>query len=81
MHDLFNLWTLLKYGVRFENNAQVEAFIFQMAEEVARRLNAIDMRGRAMALKVLKRDPAAPIEGPKVCKFLFDLALVLTMTL
>lgn len=40
--------------------------MFQLAEEVARRLDAIDMRGRSLALKVMKRDPAAPVEPPKV---------------
>ena len=56
----------LQYGIRFENNEQAEAFIHQMAEEVSRRLNSIEMRGRSLTLKVLVRDPNAPIEAPKV---------------
>ncbi|KAH9842469.1 DNA repair protein [Rhodofomes roseus] len=55
----------INYGIRFENNSQTEAFIFQMAEEVARRLDNIDMRGRSLMLKILKRDPSAPVEAPK----------------
>ncbi|KAF8126579.1 hypothetical protein EV363DRAFT_1348006, partial [Boletus edulis] len=38
-----------------------------VAEEVAsRRLVGISMRGRLLSLKVLKRDPNAPKEAPKV---------------
>ena len=37
-----------------------------MAEEVARRLDSISMRGRLLSLKILKRDPSAPKEAPKV---------------
>lgn len=55
----------INYGVRFENNEQAETFIYQMAEEVARRLNNISMRGRSLTLKIMKRDPSAPKEAPK----------------
>ncbi|KAI0657169.1 hypothetical protein C8Q70DRAFT_920218 [Cubamyces menziesii] len=55
----------INYGIRFENNEQAEAFIYQMAEEVSRRLNSIDMRGRSLTLKILVRDPGAPVEAPK----------------
>jgi len=37
-----------------------------MAEEVQRRLQVIDMKGRSLTLKVMKRDPSAPAEAPKV---------------
>ena len=57
---------IVKYGVRFENNKQAETFINRMAEEVARRLNNISMRGRSLTLKIMKRDPSAPKEAPKV---------------
>lgn len=40
--------------------------MYQMAEEVSRRLNSIDMRGRSLTLKILVRDPSAPVEAPKV---------------
>ncbi|KAI0355132.1 hypothetical protein OH77DRAFT_1504410 [Trametes cingulata] len=55
----------INYGIRFENNEQAETFIYQMAEEVSRRLNSIDMRGRSLTLKILVRDPSAPVEAPK----------------
>ena len=57
-----------QYGIRFENNDQVETFIHQMSEEVARRLDAVGVRGQSLTLKVMQRDPAAPVEAPKVCK-------------
>lgn len=55
-----------QYGIRFENNEQAETFMYQLAEEMSRRLNDIDMRGRSLTLKVLVRDPDAPVEAPKV---------------
>lgn len=55
----------INYGIRFENNAQAETFVSQMAEEVARRLDSIDMRGRSLTLKIMTRDPKAPVEAPK----------------
>ncbi|KAG2354609.1 hypothetical protein BDR07DRAFT_1494307 [Suillus spraguei] len=55
----------INYGIRFENNDQAKAFIHQMAEEVSRRLNAINMCGRSLTLKIMKRDPSAPVEPSK----------------
>ncbi|GJE88079.1 DNA repair protein [Phanerochaete sordida] len=55
----------INYGIRFEDNEQVETFMHQLAEEMSRRLDEIDMRGRSLTLKVLKRDPSAPVEAPK----------------
>ncbi|KAF8126591.1 hypothetical protein EV363DRAFT_1348030 [Boletus edulis] len=55
----------INYGIRFENNEQAKEFVYRMAEEVARRLDGISMRGRLISLKVLKRDPNAPKEAPK----------------
>ncbi|KAI0823867.1 hypothetical protein BC628DRAFT_1323948 [Trametes gibbosa] len=55
----------INYGIRFENNEQAEAFVYQMAEEVSKRLNSIKMRGRSFTLKILVRDPNAPVEAPK----------------
>lgn len=55
----------INYGIRFENDEQVEAFIHQMSEEVARRLDAINTKGRSFTLKIMKRDPSAPVEAPK----------------
>ncbi|KAM5542799.1 hypothetical protein V8D89_003760 [Ganoderma adspersum] len=55
----------INYGIRFENNKQAETFVYQMAEEVSRRLKNIDMRGRSITLRILTRDPSAPVEAPK----------------
>ncbi|KAF9453668.1 DNA repair protein [Macrolepiota fuliginosa MF-IS2] len=55
----------INYGIRFENNEQAEKFIYQMAEEVKRRLDEVKMLGRMITLKVMKRDPTAPVEPPK----------------
>lgn len=57
----------INYGIRFEDQAQAQSFIFQLAEEVARRLDAVGMQGRSLTLKIMKRDPEAPAEPPKVC--------------
>jgi DNA repair protein REV1 len=57
---------LLQYGIRFENNEQAEAFVQQMSVEVKKRLDAIDMVGRSITLKIMKRDPTAPVEPSKV---------------
>lgn len=59
-------YELLQYGIRFENNDQAEQFIYQMAVEVKKRLDAIDMVGRSITMKIMKRDPAAPAEPAKV---------------
>ncbi|KAI0344985.1 DNA repair protein [Trametopsis cervina] len=55
----------INYGIRFENNEQAEAFAYQLSEEVSRRLKAISMCGRSLTLKVMVRDPDAPVEAPK----------------
>lgn len=55
----------INYGIRFENNEQVQAFMFQLAGEVSKRLSAIGMLGRSLTLKIMKRDPNAPVEPPK----------------
>ncbi|KAJ7118629.1 hypothetical protein C8R43DRAFT_1099174 [Mycena crocata] len=55
----------INYGIRFQSNDAAEAFIFGMAETVAVRLNEIKMLGRSIALKIMKRDPSAPVEPPK----------------
>lgn len=62
-----------QYGIRFEDNEQVEVFMYQLAEEMSRRLSDIDMRGRSLTLKVLKRDPTAPVEAPKVNTGVFQI--------
>jgi DNA repair protein REV1 len=56
----------MQYGIRFENNEQAEMFIRQMATEVKKRLDSVNMVGRLLTLKIMKRDPTAPVEPPKV---------------
>ncbi|KAG5641801.1 hypothetical protein DXG03_004167 [Asterophora parasitica] len=55
----------INYGIRFESSEQAELFIYQMAKEVAKRLDDIGMLGRSITLKIMKRDPTAPVEPPK----------------
>lgn len=38
----------------------------QLGKEVAKRLTAVNMRGRSLTLKVMKRHPDAPKEAAKV---------------
>ena len=55
-----------QYGIRFESSEQAEAFVKQLSDEVARRLDSVSMCGKSLTLKVMKRDPSAPTEAPKV---------------
>ncbi len=57
----------INYGIRFESNEQAEVFVRQMATEVRKRLDDAQMLGRSITVKVMKRDPTAPVEPPKVC--------------
>lgn len=58
-------WLNFQYGIRFDNNDQAEKFVYQLSTEVATRLNDVDMRGRSLTLKIMKRDPSAPVEAAK----------------
>ncbi|KAJ7118926.1 hypothetical protein C8R44DRAFT_841304 [Mycena epipterygia] len=55
----------INYGIRFESNEMAEVFVRDMAGTVAARLNEIKMLGRMITLKIMKRDPSAPVEPPK----------------
>ncbi|KAI0070563.1 DNA repair protein [Panus rudis PR-1116 ss-1] len=55
----------INYGIRFQTNHEAEAFMYQLAGEVSRRLKAIDMVGRSITIKIMVRDPSAPVEAPK----------------
>ncbi|KAF7336714.1 DNA repair protein [Mycena venus] len=55
----------VNYGIRFESSEAAEKFIFDLAGEVEVRLNEIKMLGRTITLKIMKRDPSAPVEPPK----------------
>ncbi|TDL15610.1 hypothetical protein BD410DRAFT_103283 [Rickenella mellea] len=55
----------INYGIRFEDNDQVEKFMYQLADEVAKRLDGVKMRGRSLTLKIMKRSSDAPVEPAK----------------
>ncbi|KAJ7494425.1 hypothetical protein B0H11DRAFT_2392932 [Mycena galericulata] len=55
----------INYGIRFESNEKARDHVFGMAGAVAERLNEVKMLGRQIALKIMKRDPSAPVEPPK----------------
>lgn len=58
-----------QYGIRFKDDAEADLFVRNLAKETASRLKKIDMCGRSLALKVMVRDPDAPVEAPKVCVY------------
>ncbi|KIO00132.1 hypothetical protein M404DRAFT_10251 [Pisolithus tinctorius Marx 270] len=53
----------IKYGVRFENNEQTETFIYQMAEEVARRMHNISFLGHGICETFNKQIALSSIHG------------------
>lgn len=59
------LW-ITQFGIRFQDNAEAEKFIRDLGKEVSRRLVEINMKGRSLTLKLMKRHPDAPVEPPKV---------------
>ena len=63
----------IQYGIRFQNDAEVNSFMHKLSEEVHKRLKKEDLRGRSITLKVMKRDPSAPVEAAKVRPVSFTL--------
>lgn len=55
-----------QYGIRFQNDTEVDNFMQRLSEEVHQRLKKEDLRGKSITLKVMKRDPSAPVEAAKV---------------
>ncbi|KAF8528237.1 hypothetical protein BU17DRAFT_38905 [Hysterangium stoloniferum] len=55
----------INYGIRFISNEEAETFIAGVAKEVSERLNKLNMCGRSLTLKIMMRDPKAPVEAPK----------------
>ncbi|KAF8946703.1 deoxycytidyl transferase [Haplosporangium gracile] len=45
----------ISWGVRFENNQQVDVFMRDLAQEVSKRLKEIDRKGKSIVMKVMKR--------------------------
>ncbi|KAK7033220.1 DNA repair protein [Favolaschia claudopus] len=55
----------VNYGIRFESSQEAEKFIYELSRTVADRLNEWKVLGRTITLKIMKRDPSAPVEAPK----------------
>ncbi|KAI4528961.1 DNA repair protein [Schizophyllum commune Loenen D] len=55
----------INYGIRLENDEEARTFIFRLAREVSRRLEQEGVIGRSITLKIMKRDPTAPVEPSK----------------
>ncbi|KAJ7650454.1 hypothetical protein FB45DRAFT_18894 [Roridomyces roridus] len=53
------------YGIRFNSNDQVRSYLQQLAANVKQRLKEVKTLGRQITLKIMKRHPEAPVEGPK----------------
>ncbi|KAG0272814.1 deoxycytidyl transferase [Linnemannia exigua] len=45
----------ISWGVRFENNHQVDVFMRDLSQEVSKRLKEIDRKGKSIVMKIMKR--------------------------
>jgi DNA repair protein REV1 len=55
----------ISWGVRFENQEQVDEFIENLCGELNRRLLKEKVKGKQLTLKVMKRAADAPLDPPK----------------
>lgn len=55
----------VNWGVRFENQEQVDDFIQSLCGELHKRLLKENVKGRQLTVKVLRRSPDAPLDPPK----------------
>lgn len=55
----------VNWGIRFDDDIQVETFLHQLATELSKRLVNIEMLGSTITLKLSVRHPNAPIEPAK----------------
>ncbi|CAH1408060.1 unnamed protein product [Nezara viridula] len=55
----------VNYGIRFKNDSERDAFLKQLSEEVAQRVQAIKMKGKCITLKLMVRSKDAPEETAK----------------
>ncbi|KAL1310927.1 hypothetical protein AAFC00_001151 [Neodothiora populina] len=55
----------VNWGVRFENQEQVDEFIQSLCGELQRRLLKEGVKGRQLTMKVMRRSPDAPLDPPK----------------
>ncbi|KAF2746881.1 DNA polymerase IV, partial [Sporormia fimetaria CBS 119925] len=55
----------VNWGVRFENQAQVDEFIGNLCGELQKRLLKEKVKGKQFTMKVMRRSPDAPLDPPK----------------
>ncbi|KAF2670907.1 DNA repair protein [Microthyrium microscopicum] len=55
----------VNWGVRFENQQQVDEFFENLCGEVQRRLLKEGVRGKQLTLKIMRRAATAPLDPPK----------------
>ncbi|KAF4551421.1 impB/mucB/samB-like protein 3 [Elsinoe fawcettii] len=55
----------VNWGVRFENQEQVDEFIENLCGELQKRLIKEKVRGRQLTLKIMRRAADAPLDPPK----------------
>lgn len=61
----------ISWGVRFENQSQVDSFIRDLAKEVHKRLQEIDRMAKSVVIKVKKNKNNSPANTPSSLAFLF----------
>ncbi|XP_078589278.1 DNA repair protein REV1-like isoform X2 [Branchiostoma floridae x Branchiostoma japonicum] len=55
----------INYGIRFTKDTEAENFMYNLAEEVQRRLQKAGLKGKTVTLKVMARKADAPVEPSK----------------
>ncbi|KAH0034523.1 DNA repair protein, partial [Aureobasidium melanogenum] len=55
----------VNWGVRFENQEQVDEFMISLCGELQKRLIKENVKGRQLTVKVMRRSPGAPLDPPK----------------
>jgi len=55
----------VNYGVRLQSLDECQAFVRELAEEVQRRLEAIDKQGSCITLKLMVKAKEAPLQSAK----------------
>ncbi|KAF8338981.1 uncharacterized protein EI90DRAFT_2908211 [Cantharellus anzutake] len=60
-----SLSAAVTYGVRFQTNEEVKSFLYSLAREVERRLEAESCSGQSLNMEIMIRSPDAPVEAPK----------------
>ncbi|KAI9145826.1 hypothetical protein BKA69DRAFT_1045779 [Paraphysoderma sedebokerense] len=50
----------VNWGIRFEEQSQVDKFMVELSEEVSRRLNEVNCKAKQLTLKIKRKSPDAP---------------------